>query len=72
MQGEGKEVSALETTKPAQQGQQRSCDVGNDTNTTRATKPLLQWQRCLRINDGHDTIIMKMKEDSAIMTTTPE
>jgi hypothetical protein len=70
MQGEGKEVSTIRTTMPAQQGQQHPCDVGNGTSSTRATKQLLQWQRCLHINNGDDSIMMRMKEVSAIRTTT--
>jgi hypothetical protein len=71
MQGEGKEVSAIRTTTPAQQGQQHPCNVGNGTSSTRATKPLLQWQRRLRINNGDDSIMKRTKEVSAIRTTTP-
>ncbi len=45
MHYEGKEVNTIVTTTPAQQGQQHPCNVGDGANATRATMPLLQWQR---------------------------
>jgi hypothetical protein len=59
MQCEGKEVSTIKTTTPVQQGQQHLCNVGNSASATRATKPLQQWGRCLRINNGNDAIVTR-------------
>jgi hypothetical protein len=59
LQLEGKEVSAIRTTTPVQQGQKYLCNVGNGTSATRATTPLWQWLRPLRINDGGNAIVLR-------------
>jgi hypothetical protein len=42
-----------------QQGQHHLCNVGNGASATRATMPLWQQQKCLRIDNGNDAIVTR-------------
>ncbi len=59
MQPEGKEVSAVRITMMVQQRQQCLWNFGIGTSATRATMPLWQWQKRLRIDNGDDTIVTR-------------
>jgi hypothetical protein len=66
MRREGKEVSTIRTTTPAQQERQHPCNVGNGASAMKATMPLWQtmplwcgqWHQ---LNDSNNAMVMRAK-----------